>query len=41
MNLKSHLYNKAHKTDRMFRDLNALQSGAPILDTNMKTESQK
>jgi len=29
MNLKSHLYNKSNKTDRMFRDLNALQSKAP------------
>ena len=27
--MKSHLYNKTNKTDRMFRDLNALQNKAP------------
>ena len=25
LNLKSHLYNQTHKTDKMFRELNAIQ----------------
>jgi ABC-type sugar transport system ATPase subunit len=39
MNLLSHLYNKSFKQDKMYRDLNQLQSKSPFLQMHSEDGS--